>query len=377
MSHITNQELVETDISAIKDQLQATLDALPDLLFEVGIDGRIYSYHSPRTDLLAAPPEVFLGKRFSDVLPPDVSEVCASAILEANEKGYSVGKEYELQLEHGKFWFEASVSRKLAKQGQELRFIFLARDITERKKLERQLQEQRDEMEELQKLHVAAQTAAAIAHELNQPLHAIASYSGAARMLLQAEKPDLDKIRNAVEASERQAHRAGKSIRELLDFLSMKEFSTEPFDLNQEILDVLTVARAEHELQFQANLELEPGLPNVLASHAQVRKVLFNLLCNGIEAMLEAGVPQPAISVTVRTIKDSNVAQVTIRDNGPGFREEDIERLFKPFFTTKARGIGLGLVISRSLIEANGGQLWVDPQEKPGATFHFTLPFAP
>ncbi len=92
---------------------------------------------------------------------------------------------------------------------------------------------------------------------------------------------------------------------------------------------------------------------------------------------MEAGVPQPAISVTVRTIKDKNVAQVTIRDNGPGFRDEDIQRLFQPFFTTKARGIGLGLAISRSLVEANGGQLWVDPQEKPGATFHLTLPFAP
>jgi signal transduction histidine kinase len=196
-------------------------------------------------------------------------------------------------------------------------------------------------------------------------------------MLLQAGKPDLDKIRNAVEASEQQAHRAGQTIRELLEFLGMKEFSIESFDLNQEILGVIDSAKTEHQLLFVATLHLEQGLPMILASRTQIRKVLLNLLRNGIEAMQEAGVPEPAISVTVRTIKNKNVAQVTVRDNGPGFRDEDIQRLFQPFFTTKARGIGLGLAISRSLVEANGGQLWVDPHEKPGATFHLTLPFAP
>ena len=105
----------------------------PDLLFEVGLDGRIHDYHSPRTDLLAAPPEVFLGKKFSDVLPLDVADVCMSALSEAHEKGHSIGKQYELQLVHGRFWFELSVSRKPVNTGQEPRFIFLARDITERK----------------------------------------------------------------------------------------------------------------------------------------------------------------------------------------------------------------------------------------------------
>jgi signal transduction histidine kinase len=138
----------------------------------------------------------------------------------------------------------------------------------------------------------------------------------------------------------------------------------------------LTTARAEHGLQFQASLQLEEGLPPIRASRVHVRKVLLNLLHNGIEAMQEAGVPQAAITITVRTMTDKNVAQVTIRDNGPGFTDTDIQRLFEPFFTTKAKGIGMGLTISRSLIEANGGQLWVDPQESPGATFHLTLPFA-
>ena len=269
-----------------------------------------------------------------------------------------------------------TISAVVAPDGSVSHYIGSFLDISEQKRLERELVQRREEMEELQKLHVAAQTAAAIAHELNQPLLAIASYSGGALMLLNAKKPNLDKIREAVAASEVQAQRAGRSIHELLELLSTKEFPTDVFDLNREIVELLDAARAEHELQFKSELNLEHGLPPVQANRIHVQKVLMNLLRNAIEAMHEAGVPRPAIIVTVRTIKDKNLAQLTIRDNGPGLRDADIQNLFHPFFTTKTKGIGMGLSISRSLIEANGGQLWVDPQEGPGATFHLTLPLA-
>jgi len=130
---ISERKRKEAESLSLRNQLQSTLDAVPDLLFEVGFNGNIYAYHSPRTDLLAAPPQVFLGKSFTDVLPPDVAKICLSAILEANEKGLSTGKQYELQLPQGKLWFELSVSRKPLIVGQEPRFIFLARDITERR----------------------------------------------------------------------------------------------------------------------------------------------------------------------------------------------------------------------------------------------------
>jgi two-component system sensor kinase FixL len=249
-------------------------------------------------------------------------------------------------------------------------------DITKQKQMERELLERRKEMSNLLNLQVASQTAAAFAHELNQPLLAIASYCSAALMLLQAKNPDLDKVRNAIEASERQAHRGGKSIRDLLEFLSIKKFTAESFDLNKEIHDVLDTARAEHELKFHARLKLEKDLPPVRANRMHVQKVLLNLLHNSIDAMQEAGVALPSITVAVHTMNDESVAQVTLQDNGPGISREHFQRLFEPFFTTKAKGFGMGLAICRSLIEANGGQLWIDPQVGPGATSHFTLPFA-
>ena len=137
---ITERKQAEADIVAAKNQLQAVLDAIPDLLFEVGVDGRIYSYHSHRTELLATPPEAFLGKLLCEVVPPDVAKVCMSAISEAAENGWSTGKVYSLPLPSGDRWFEISVAAAARVEGQERRFIFLARDITSRKTAADQIQ---------------------------------------------------------------------------------------------------------------------------------------------------------------------------------------------------------------------------------------------
>jgi diguanylate cyclase (GGDEF)-like protein len=133
---ITERRRVEAEIIATKNQLQTVLDAIPDLLFEVGLDSRIYTYHSRREDLLVAPPNVFLGKLMSEVVPPDVAGVCLSALAEAADKGASSGKVYALQLPQGERWFELSVAAMPEVAEQERRFIVLSRDITERKKAE-------------------------------------------------------------------------------------------------------------------------------------------------------------------------------------------------------------------------------------------------
>ena len=136
---ITEQERRKGEILAARSQLQATLDAIPDLLFELDLNGRYYAYHSPRTDLLAAPIEDILGKTISDILPADAAEIVFSALQEAQEKGFSSGKQLQLELSHGTFWFELSVSRKPVDPGLEPRFIVLARDVTERRASEQRI----------------------------------------------------------------------------------------------------------------------------------------------------------------------------------------------------------------------------------------------
>ena len=248
------------------------------------------------------------------------------------------------------------------------------RDITERKLLERELKERQRIMEALQKSQIASQTASAIAHELRQPLLAISSYGEAALLSFKSGQPNLERIRRAVEGSAKQAIRAGQSIQEMLELLSLGEFVVEDIDINAEIAKAVADVRSASAVQFRADFELEAGIPQVKANHVHVQKVLHNLLNNGLEAMV--GMALPDIAVRIESCCESGFAHLKIGDRGPGFGEESIKHLFEPFHTTKSRGMGMGLAISRSLIETNGGRLWLDPNEGPGATFHLTLPLA-
>ena len=195
--------------------------------------------------------------------------------------------------------------------------------------------------------------------------------------MIDSGNPTPQELRAALKGAAEQSLRAGQSLRDMLLTLNMGEFHTEDFNLNREIREVLAMARAEHELHFISRLDLNEQLPPVRANRTHLQKVFYNLLHNSIEAMQQAGVPEPELTIAVCTRQDENVAQVTIQDNGPGIGEEMRRELFQPFLTSKPHGIGMGLVISRSLIEANGGQLWLDPHGQSGATFHLTIPLAP
>jgi C4-dicarboxylate-specific signal transduction histidine kinase len=222
---------------------------------------------------------------------------------------------------------------------------------------------------------VAAHTAAAIAHELNQPLVSVSAYSEAALRMLRDGNRRPEKLAHALEGAMEQAQRAGRTLHELLDFLHKGDAAFELLDVSDVVREALAMVVEGGYGRFRPLLELETELPPVLANRLQLRKILENLLHNGIEAMGGAGVPMAVITVTVRATPGKDKVQVTVRDSGPGLDPQVMGRIFEPFFTTKSAGIGLGLVISRALVEAHGGQLWADP-EGPGGAFHFTLPFA-
>lgn len=249
-------------------------------------------------------------------------------------------------------------------------------DISERRRVERELREQRTEMEQLLKLRVASQTAVAIAHEMNQPLNAIASHNETALRLLRAGNPRPERLVHALEHSAQQVQRAGRAMRHLVEFLHKGETVTEALDLNPVVRGALAIAAADGHDGLRTVIDLAPGLSPVQANRVQVEMVLVNLLRNGVEAMRAMGLRAGSIVVTVRTAADRNMAQVTVCDSGPGLDAAALERLFKPFYTTKPTGIGMGLAVSRALIEAHGGRLWLETDAGPGASFHFTLPFA-
>lgn len=270
----------------------------------------------------------------------------------------------------------AAVGRMHFEDGHATRLVGVARDITEQKNMEKKLQDHRTESETLFTQQVAAQTVSAIAHEINQPLAAISAYSEVALHELQSDHIDPENLKHALEGCVAQAQRAGSSLHELLAFLQKGRLETESMDFSHIIKEALNITKSYGYRGFNPILQLEQNLPPIMGNRIQIVKVLVNLLRNAMEAMRSAGTSPPTITIIVKTNKDKNMVHATVQDNGLGIDNETAQRIFEPFFTTKDSGIGMGLAISRALIEANGGQLWLELSAKPKAVFHFTLPFA-
>ncbi|MBV5333421.1 GAF domain-containing protein, partial [bacterium] len=253
-----------------------------------------------------------------------------------------------------------------------IRMVGTIRNISARKRLEAAGNERLDAMELLVKNQVAAQTAAAIAHELNQPLVSVSAYSEAALRMWQGGLKNPEKMTRALQGAAAQAQRAGQKLHELIAFLHKGDAKSEAVDLNALITETVMLVANPGNRRFRRVMALESDLPPVLANTLQTQKVLLNLLHNALEAA-----PGVSASITVRSAVQDGMSMVTIEDNGPGLDKVMAERIFDPFFTSKPDGLGLGLTISRALIEAQGGQLWVDREgdRENGAIFHFTLPF--
>jgi len=319
------------------------------------------------------------SKRFRTFIHPEDRKARQSALDIAIDPASSgeYHSEYRVvnPVDGSEHWVSA-VGRMHFEDGRATRLIGVARNITEEKMLEKKLQTQRNESEIIFKQQVAAQTVSAIAHEINQPLTAISAYSEVALRVMKNNNQYPENLKRALAGCVHEAQRAGDSLHELLDFLHKGEPISELFDINQTVKEALNIAKDDGYGGFHSELHLEKNMPNVIANRIQVQKVLVNLIRNAVEAMRGAGIESSNIIIKVKTGKSVNLAHILVQDSGPGLDHETQKHIFEPFFTTKPTGIGMGLAISRALIEANGGELWFESNSDKGATFHFTLPFA-
>ncbi|MGF1643398.1 MAG: PAS domain S-box protein [Thiotrichales bacterium] len=260
------------------------------------------------------------------------------------------------------------------RDGKPLRASGIFMDISQRKFAEAALRAQRHELERLIKKQVASLTAAAIAHELNQPLNAVAGYSDAALRLLEIGNPRPERLEHALRQSTIQAHRAGQTMRDLLTLLHDGDTEMTALDLNQLIRHAAETLRADDQLGGHIIVtDLDEALPAVLADRIQIEKVLANLVSNGVDAMHAGGIEQGQIRIGFRDLGDR--IEISVHDDGPGVDPRVISTLFEPFHTTKSGGLGMGLAVSRSMILAHGGELWLDTSNDAGALFKFTLPY--
>lgn len=236
--------------------------------------------------------------------------------------------------------------------------------------------ESRERLLRMARVTSLGELTASIAHEVNQPLAAIVTSAGACKRWLAQDPPGVDNARRAVDRIVEQANRASAVISRVRGLASGKPSQKSAFDLNELVHEIVALARSQiDDNDIALRLYLREGLPAVTADRVQIGQVVGNLLLNAIEAIAAAAGAAKEMEITSE-MDDADRVRFSIADSGIGFRHGEMEHLFDAFWSTKKDGIGLGLTISRSIIEANGGRIWVDPNEGGGAVFLFSLPVA-
>jgi signal transduction histidine kinase len=220
-----------------------------------------------------------------------------------------------------------------------------------------------------------SQLASSIAHELNQPLGAILRNAEAGELFLQGPSPDLEEIRAILADIRRDSQRAGEVIDRMRALMKQRQAARRRLDLDLLSEETLALVQPDAERRrVRLVRENDRALPPVHGDRVQLQQVLLNLLLNAMEALGDN--PPARRLVTVRTRSTNSMVEVTVSDSGCGISENELLRVFEPFFTSKPNGLGMGLAISRSIIEAHGGRLWAENNVAGGTTFSFTLPAA-
>jgi len=251
----------------------------------------------------------------------------------------------------------------------------IARDITRRKLAELEVQLQRSELAHLSRVTMLGELSGSLAHELNQPLGAILRNTEAAELFLQDPSPDLEELRAIMADIRKDDQRAGAVIDRMRSLVKRREIAHSLLDLNVLAKEVISLVRPDADARkVRLALKAASSLPPVRGDRVQLQQVLLNLLLNAMDAVNDSA--PDCRRVTVRVQSADTLVEVTVSDTGHGIPPDKFFRLFEPFFTTKANGMGMGLPISRRIMEAHGGSIRAENDSSGGATFHFTLPVA-
>ena len=267
-----------------------------------------------------------------------------------------------------------AVARATRDQAGQLEYIAAVRDVTARRLADEALDKARSELSHVARVMTLGALTASIAHEVNQPLSGIITNASTCMRMLDAEPPNVDGARETTKRTIRDGRRAADVIARLRALFTQKEAVTELVDLNEATEEVIALSRTELERnRVITRTELAPGLPLVTGDRVQLQQVILNLLRNGSDAMSTVD-DRPRELMFKTEIEEGERVRLSVQDAGIGFEPQSLDRLFQTFYTTKDDGMGIGLSVSRSIIENHGGRLSATLNNGPGVTFSFSLP---
>ena len=374
MSELTG-DAVPTDLEALQLHLKSILASVPDGMIVINESGQILAFSSAA--------EKLFGYKAQDVIGRDVSllmgghdrtnhQSYVQAYLETGKRHIiGVGRVVTARRSDGTM-FPIDLKIGEARVGEHFLFTAFVRDLSEQRRNELRMQEMQAELVHFSRMSAVGTMASALAHELNQPLTAVANYLEAARDLLESDSENAREIlHEALDEASRQAVRAGEIVRKLRGYVSRGEIDARAVPLAPLLIDSIALARISGDVaDIPIDQQIAQDLGAVLADPIQIQQVVINLLRNGAQAM--TGLETPRMELTATTETDGFVS-VQVCDNGPGMSEEVRQTLFKPFMTSKSQGMGLGLSICQTIVEAHGGKIEAVAAEGGGSCFRFTL----
>ena len=364
------------DAFAREAHVQSILDTIPDAMIVIDERGIIQSFSAAAERLFGYAAAEVLGKNVKILMPSPYRVDHDGYLRRYKDTGerriIGIGRVVVGERKDGStFPLELNVGEM--KTGEQRFFTGFIRDLTERQLTEARLQELQSELVHVSRLTAMGEMASALAHELNQPLSAIANYMKGSRRLLEDSADEHSAVvREAMDKAAEQALRAGQVIRRLRDFVARGESERRVEDVRKLIEEASALALVgAKDKGVRVRFEFDPRIVFVLADKVQIQQVLLNLMRNAIEAMEECERRELVIS-TVAAAED--MVEIRVSDTGSGIASEIGAQLFQPFVTTKGQGMGVGLSISRTIVEAHGGTIAPRPNSGGGTVFYFTLP---
>jgi len=359
-------------------QLDSLMNAMVDAFIVIDGSGNIERFNKAAEDMFGYAADEIQGQNIS-VLMADHDRAHHDKYISryrktGKKKVIGVGREViGRRSDKSEFPADIAVGEVRGADGS-LHFIGLVRDLTELREAQAQSFRQRQEMLNTSRLSTMGEMAAAMAHELNQPLSAIANYSAASLRLLKNENTDLDTIKEALEQINNQAHRASEVIRRTRDFTRSTETRREMTTVPDIMREVLPLAELDaHANNIALEVDIADNLAGIEVDSLQIQQVLLNLLRNGVDAM--QGVEPEFRRITVSALYSApGELSIVVKDQGEGISAETAEKLFNPFFTTKNTGMGMGLAICRTIAEAHSGSLEFRRNPDRGVSFVLKLP---